>query len=212
MVTTTTKTLNYSITKGNATNSVNATITSTPGFNSNYLGKIPGILKIVELLLAATALGLVASRRQENQPYITRDPDSTVSPVSTQHPLQTYNREQFLVGEVYFLCAHTAVLVFLVIILVTYLIHTTSAMIIPKATTLENVANILLALLLLAAGILEIVETTHWWWNDRELREVKVMDSEGYRFAAGAIALLNGLLFIGSFVLSRKELAGPKTL
>jgi hypothetical protein len=50
MVTTTTKTLNYSIIRGNHTNSVNATITSTPGFNINYFGKIPGILKVVELV------------------------------------------------------------------------------------------------------------------------------------------------------------------
>jgi len=203
MVTTTTKTLNYSITKGNATNSVNATITSTPGFNSNYLGKIPGILKIIELILAAVALGLVASLRQEHRPFITNQ-----SNYDQNQPL-SYIREQFLVGEVFFLCAHTAVIAIMCIVLISYLFHTTSAMIIPKATTMENVTNIVLALLLFAAGILEIVQTVNW-----KLDEVKrpIMDNEGIRFAAGAIALLNGLLFIGSFVLSRKELAGPKTL
>lgn len=207
MVTTTTKTLNYSITKGNATNSVNATITSTPGFNSNYLGKIPGILKIVELLLAAVALGLVASLRKEHEPEIIPvDPRDTRIPAGTR----SYAHEQFLVGEVYFLCAHTAVIVLLVIVLVSYLFHTTSAMIIPKATTLENVANVVLALLLIAAGILEIVETVIW--KNNRAGTFVVMDNEGYRFAAAAIALLNGLLFLGSFVLSRKELAGPKTL
>jgi uncharacterized membrane protein YczE len=203
MVTTTTKTLNYSITKGNATNSVNATITSTPGFNSNYLGKIPGILKVVELILAAVAIGLVASLRQEYQPeIIPRNPDRN-GPVWL-----SYAREQFLVGEVYFLCAHTAVLTVLVIVLISYLLHTTSAMIIPKATTLENNANLILALMLLAAGILEIVQTVTWKYQYDRV----IMDNEGYRLAAGAIALLNGLLFIGSYVLSRKELAGPKTL
>jgi len=203
MVTTTTKTLNYSITKGNATNSVNATITSTPGFNSNYLGKIPGILKIIELILAAVALGLVASLRQEHRPFITNQ-----SNYDQNQPL-SYIREQFLVGEVFFLCAHTAVIAIMCIVLISYLFHTTSAMIIPKASTMENVTNIVLALLLFAAGILEIVQTVNW-----KLDEVKrtIMDNEGIRFAAGAIALLNGLLFIGSFVLSRKELAGPKTL
>jgi len=203
MVTTTTKTLNYSITKGNATNSVNATITSTPGFNSNYLGKIPGILKIIELILAAVALGLVASLLQEHRPYITNQPSYD------QNQQLSYIREQFLVGEVFFLCAHTAVIAIMCIVLISYLFHTTSAMIIPKATTMENVTNIVLALLLFAAGILEIVQTVNW-----KLDEVKrpIMDNEGIRFAAGAIALLNGLLFIGSFVLSRKELAGPKTL
>jgi len=203
MVTTTTKTLNYSITKGNATNSVNATITSTPGFNSNYLGKIPGILKIIELILAAVALGLVASLLHDLRPYITNQPSYD------QNQQLSYIREQFLVGEVFFLCAHTAVIAIMCIVLISYLFHTTSAMIIPKATTMENVTNIVLALLLFAAGILEIVQTVNW-----KLDEVKrpIMDNEGIRFAAGAIALLNGLLFIGSFVLSRKELAGPKTL
>jgi hypothetical protein len=199
MVTTTTKTLNYSITKGNATNSVNATITSTPGFNSNYLGKIPGILKIFELLLAAVGIGLVASLRSEHRPVI----------VGTG--IQSYMREQFLVGEVYYLCAHTAVLVILEIVLISYLLHTTSAMIIPKATTMENNTNIILALMLLAAGILEIVMTVTWKYDAPESSRV-IMDNEGIRFAAGAVALLNGLLFIASFVLSRKELAGPKTL
>ena len=50
MVTTTTKTLNYSIIRGNHTNSVNATITSTPGVNINYFAKFPGILKLIELV------------------------------------------------------------------------------------------------------------------------------------------------------------------
>ncbi|GAU94927.1 hypothetical protein RvY_06625 [Ramazzottius varieornatus] len=208
MVTTTTKTLNYSITKGNQTNSVNATITSTPGFNSNYLGKIPGILKIVELILAAVALGLIASLRQEHRPLITTEGSLNPNPVP-QHPWLSYMREQFLVGEVFFLCAHTAVITVLAIILISYLFHTTSAMIIPKATTLENVANLLLALMLLAAGILEIVMTVQWKYDSYSRQ---IMDNEGLRIAAGAIAILNGLLFIGSFVMSRKELAGPKTL
>jgi len=212
MVTTTTKTLNYSITKGNQTNSVNATITSTPGFNSNYLGKIPGILKIVELILAAVALGLISSLRQEDRPFINFvEPRAPGSP--PPNTLLSFLREQFLVGEVYFLCAHTAVLVVLVIILVSYLFHTTSAMIIPKATTLENVANLILALLLIAAGIVEIVMTVKYKYSlQTDYTQYQIMDNEGYRFAAAAIALLNGLLFIGSFVLSRKELAGPKTL
>jgi hypothetical protein len=198
MVTTTTKTLNYSITKGASTNSVNATITSTPGFNSNYLGKIPGILKLLELVLAAVALGLVASRRQEYQP-------------GTVDNYPSYKREMFLVGEVYFLCAHSAVITVLVIVLVAYLFHTTSAMIIPKATTLENVMNILLAELLIAAGIVEIV-MTELWKVDPQNRLLISQNDEGVRVAAGAVALLNGILFIVSFVLSRKELAGPKSL
>lgn len=202
MVTTTTKTLNYSITKGSSTNSVNATITSTPGFNSNYLGKIPGILKLLELVLAAVALGLVASRREELRPIL-----DGLTP--------SYLRETFLVGEVYFLCAHSAVITLLVIVLVSYLFHTTSAMIIPKATTLENVMNLLLALLLIAAGIVEIVMTELWKTDPNPSVHNRLLISqndEGVRVAAGAIALLNGILFIVSFVMSRKELAGPKTL
>jgi cytochrome bd-type quinol oxidase subunit 2 len=215
MVTTTTKTLNYSITKGNQTNSVNATITSTPGFNSNYLGKVPGILKLVELLLAAIAVGLVASLRSEQRLLVQTVDHGSVYPTG-----KNYLQELFLVSEVYFLCAHSAVLTVLVIILGAYLFHTTSAMIIPKATTLENVANIILALLLLAAGITLIVLTEIWKYDPDYPNEYRVLQApprqsfnqEPVRLAAGAIALLNGLLFIGSFVLSRKELAGPKTL
>lgn len=213
MVTTTTKTLNYSITKGSSTNSVNATITSTPGFNSNYLGKIPGILKLLELILACVALGLVASRREEVRPSNVYPPNQPTPAPGTWSP-NSYLREMFLAGEVYFLCAHSAVITVLVIVLIAYLFHTTSAMIIPKATTLENVMNLLLALLLIAAGIVEIVQT-EVWKNDPDAhyqRPLMYANEEGIRVAAGALALLNGILFIVSFVMSRKELAGPKTL
>jgi hypothetical protein len=215
MVTTTTKTLNYSITKGNQTNSVNATITSTPGFNSNYLGKVPGILKIVELLLAPIALGFIAYLRQEQRPLI----QDLIHSANTG---KTYLSEMFLVGEVYFLCAHSAILTVLVIILVAYLFHTTSAMIVPKATTLEIVGSFLLALLSLAAGITLIVMTELYKYdpeypNDYKLLQAppaigKTWNEEPLRLAAGAVAILNGFLFIGSFVLARKELAGPKSL
>jgi len=223
MVTTTTKTLNYSITKGNQTNSVNATITSTPGFNSNYLGKIPGILKILELLLAAIGLGLIASLRGEKR--LVTEIRVAGNPVNYPGiPLDSnykdYLTERYLAGEIYYLVAHGAVLTFLFIILVAYLFHTTSAMIIPKATTLENVANLTLALLLLAAGITVIVLTEIWKYDpdypnaNRPLQAppAQTYNQEPVRLAAGAIAILNGLLFIASFVLSRKELAGPKTL
>jgi len=241
MVTTTTKTLNYSITKGSSTNSVNATITSTPGFNSNYLGKVPGILKLLELILAAVALGLIAAQREEDRPLETvgmgavlsydnsnlqRDFLSHYNTLNTSernrlYPTgaiapHSYNRERFLVGEVYFLCAHSAAITLLVIILVAYLFHTTSAMIVPKATTVENVMNLLIGLLLLAAGITEIV-MTELWKNDWDVqppsyRPVMTPTQRGTRLAAGALAILNGILFIVSFVMSRKELAGPKTL
>jgi len=217
MVTTTTKTLNYSITKGNQTNSVNATITSTPGFNSNYLGKVPGILKIVELILAAIALGLVASLRGEQRLKVQgADRDSQGNSIFSYD----YPTEKYLIGEIYFLVAHGAVLTLLAIVLISYLFHTTSAMIIPKATTLENVANIVLALLLLAAGITLITVTEMWKYDPdypNSYRPLQAPPAQSYnqepiRLAAGAIAILNGLLFIASFVLSRKELAGPKTL
>jgi hypothetical protein len=246
MVTTTTKTLNYSITKGSSTNSVNATITSTPGFNSNYLGKVPGILKILELILACVALGLIAAQREEDRaletvfqgPVYNADGSriewpqfyqntnnvyprpSTVNNANVNReyvaPPHSYNRERFLVGEVYFLCAHSAVITMLVVILIAYLFHTTSAMIVPKATTVENVMNLILGLLLLAAGITEIV-MTELWKNDSDIqspyyRPVMTNTARGTRLAAGAIAIINGIMFIVSFVMSRKELAGPKTL
>jgi len=219
MVTTTTKTLNYSITKGSSTNSVNATITSTPGFNSNYLGKLPGILKILELILAVVALGLVASMRTDERPFEsapTQDYprwaaeclDNTVNP--PRIICRSYMREIFMIGEVYFLCAHSAVITLLMIFLITYLFHTTSAMIVPKATNLENVAHLVAALLLLAAGITEIV-VTEIWKTDAN-RPLMYPQQEGMRVAAGALAILNAILFIVSFVMSKKELQGPKTL
>jgi len=209
-VTTTTKTLNYSINKGNdpnLVNSVNATITSTPGFNRNYLGKLPGILKILELIFAVISLGLVASQRQEHRPIIS-DPTNTTNPLPNV-PWFSYLREQFLVGEVFFLCAHSAVITLLVVVLISYLFHTVSAMITPKVTTLENVFNIILPMLLFTAGILEIIQTVDWEKDDHGRR---IMDGEGIRIAAGVMALLNGLMFLASFLLSRKELAGPKNL
>jgi len=227
MVTTTTKTLNYSITKGtSSTNSVNATITSTPGFNSNYLGKIPGILKLLEFILAAVALGLIASRRFEarpeddsNAPRYNHEYMNSLGLTIDPQPgdaigkkYYSYLREMFLVGEVYFLCAHSAVLTVLAIVLIAYLFHTTSAMIVPKATTVENVMNLLLALMLIAAGIVEIVMTEkHKYDLDNPKRPVMYGSEEGVRVAAGAIALLNGILFLVSFFLSKKELDGPKT-
>jgi len=244
MVTTTTKTLNYSITKGNNTNSVNATITSTPGFNTNYLGKIPGILKLLELALAITSLVLIACLRAPMRPRVdvlvadykvnptssttTPQPPATTTPlVPVEFPTRytvdrdvdqlwanypSFQLEVFLEGEVFFLCAHSVVISVLAIILISYLFHTTSAMIIPKATTLENVANALLALLLLAAGIVEIVLVVYWKNRLYYERNLSTMDNQPMRLAAAILALLNFLLFIGSFILSRKELAGPKTL
>lgn len=250
MVTTTTKTLNYSITKGNTNNSVNATITSTPGFNSNYLGKVAGILKLLQLALAIAALVMIATLRMEMRP-VTRDAGTIVNgtevpiivldnngnpvpagsvrlpPSDSYTRALSYNREAYLNGEVYFLCAHTAAITVLVIFLVAYLFHTTSAMIIPKATTLENVANLLLALLLLAAGIVLIVQTIGWGSGVIQSPDGLIKGADGFsrwkevpnmppdnaalRFAAAALAIINALLLIGSFVLSRKDLAGPKT-
>jgi len=224
MVTTTTKTLNYSITKGSSTNSVNATITSTPGFNSNYLGKVPGILKILELILAAVALGLVAAMRDQQQPAeVSPKPNDPLynewrlrcwDNVKGEVTCFSYMREIFMIGEVYFLCAHSAVITLLMIFLITYLFHTTSAMIVPKATNLENVAHLIAALLLIAAGITEIA-ITEYWKVDRDRnpdRPLMTTRDEAMRVAAGALALLNGILFIVSFVMSKKELQGPKTL
>jgi len=209
MVTTTTKSLNYSITKGSNTNSVNATIVSTPGFNANYLGKVPGILKVLELLLAITALVLIAIERWQAPVAVPPFPSTAVD---GKIPLTV--SETFLVGEVYFLCAHSVVLAHLFILLVAYLFHTTSAMIVPKATTVENVGNVVLALLLLAAGIVEIVMVVKWRDHARSVPSLPQMDlpDQPIRFAAAALALLNGLLFVGSFVVSNKELNGPKTL
>ncbi|XP_055333399.1 uncharacterized protein LOC129584853 isoform X2 [Paramacrobiotus metropolitanus] len=200
MVTTTTKTLNYSIIRGNHTNSVNATITSTPGFNVNYFGKIPGILKLVELMMVIVALALVASLREDRQ--LTSGLNGT--------DYLSYPREMFLSGEVYFLCAQTLALGVLTMVLLTYAFHTVSSMIIPKATALENTFNMTLAILLLIAGIVEIVQTEQW--KISQTRQIFLFTDQQYgkHLAAGIISLVTGVCFLASFALSQRELQGPK--
>jgi len=212
MVTTTTKNLNYSITKGQHQNSVNATITSTSGFNGGYLGKLPGILKIFELILAAVSLGLIASLRQEQRlKVVFTNGTELIPPIPDNY--ESYPREMFLVGEVYFLCAHSAVLTCLVIFLMSYLFHTVSSMVVPKTSTVENWMNILLAVMLFVAGVVVLVLTVQWQYDQQRVHLLQPQDQFNTRIAAGAIAILNGLLFLVSFFVSHKELRGPeKTL
>ena len=207
MVVTTTKTINYSITKGNAVNSVNATITSTPGCNCNYLSKPPGLLKLLEFILALIALGLVGATRQEHRPYITSADQYYHSDLN--RPWLSYLREQHLVGEITFITAQSVAIFVLLIVLLSYLTSTTSAMIVPKTTNLEKVANTVLALVLIVAGVVEVVMPIVWRYDEWQR---PIMDFFGVRLAAGVISLVNGLLFIVSAVLAAKELAGPKTL
>jgi hypothetical protein len=212
MVTTTTKTLNYSKVSGNSTNSINATINSTPGINGSWFGKVPAILKLLELALIIVSIALIASLRSEAV-FVPQN-----SPVINGTNYYSYAREMFLVGEVYFLCAHTWALGTLMIILLSYAFHTVSSVIVPKASTVENWMNMLLALALLTAGIVELIETEQWKWhyapnpyNPNSNWTVWTMNSGEYaqRLAAGIIALIEGLLFLASFALSYKELSGP---
>jgi len=196
MVTTTTKTLNYSIIRGNHTNSVNATITSTPGFNINYFGKIPGILKIVELVILIVTIGLAASRRRAN--YARR-------PIDTGNP--GWLMEYFLTGEVFFLCVQTVGLVWVTAVLVTYAIHIVSSVIVPKTTIHECVFNFMMVLIFWTAGIVELAETVSNGWGTRMNME---QGDWGCRIAAGALSLFNGTFFLVSFALAVKELQGPK--
>jgi len=196
MVTTTTKTLNYSIIRGNHTNSVNATITSTPGFNINYFGKIPGILKVIELVITVVALGLAASRRREAAGL-------------TVPAVDNWRVEYFLTGEVFFLCVMSAGLMWLFTILVTYAIHIVSSVITPKTTIHEVVFNFLFMLMFWTAGIVELAETVPNSYSVNFNRPMEQGDW-GCRVAAGALSLIIGTFFLISFALAVKELQGPK--
>lgn len=128
MVTTTTKTIEYVIDKKNSINRVHATLTSTSGFNSFYVKKIQGILKILQLALTATALGLIGSRTNVVRPHLFDDVrGNELAP-------RSYARQATLVGDVYFLCAHTAVITVLTVFLITYLFSIISAMVISKVS------------------------------------------------------------------------------
>jgi len=198
MVTTTTKTLNYSIIRGNHTNSVNATITSTPGFNINYFGKIPGILKIVELVILIVTIGLAASRRRQDY---ARDPIKTGNP--------GWFMEYFLTGEVFFLCVQTVGLVWVTCVLLTYAVHIVSSVIVPKTTIHECVFNFMMILIFWTAGIVELAETVPNGWG-YGARPDMAQGDWGCRIAAGALSLFNGTFFLVSFALAVKELQGPK--
>jgi hypothetical protein len=196
MVTTTTKTLNYSIIRGNHTNSVNATITSTPGVNINYFAKIPGILKLVELVVIIVALGLAASRH-------------SAAPGLQSPTVETWRIEYWLTGEVFFLCVQSAGLVWTFTSLITYFSHIVSSVIIPKTTIHEVVFNFLFMLMFWTAGIVELAETVpnaYPYGN----RPGMLMSDWGCRVAAGALSLFIGTFFLISFALAIKELQGPK--
>jgi len=219
MVVSKTKTVNQTIIDGSGTHSVDATIISHPGFNGQYLGKIPGVLKVLELLLAAIALGLVAYRRLEDRLVENRDRprfngNYTEHPATFDETNRTgtgYGTESFLIGEVYFLCAHTAVITMLAVFLMTYLFHTVSEMIVPKASALESTMNLILAVMLIAAGIVELVMTIRWKSEIVNGKQYPLMfpHEEGVRLAAGVLALINGILFLVSFYKGKKEFDGP---
>ncbi|GAV04683.1 hypothetical protein RvY_14932-1 [Ramazzottius varieornatus] len=238
MVTTTTKTLNYSIIRGNHTNSVNATITSTPGFNINYFGKIPGILKVLELIVTVVALGLAASRRREGTTTVVGWPV-----------------EYFLAGEVFFLCICAAALTYLFGQLTTFAWSVVSSVLIPKTTYFEIVINFLLFLAWATAGIVQLAMTCREAWNGREIRapvngivtdangnQIQVRTNAagqligpggiaindagltravyrspdmlfqdwGCRIAAGSLALFLSIFHLISFALAVKEFQGPR--
>jgi len=196
MVTTTTKTLNYSIIRGNHTNSVNATITSTPGVNINYFAKIPGILKLVELVVIIVAIGLAASRH-----YYAPGLDSPTR--------ETWRIEYFLTGEVFFLCVQSAGLVWVFASLLTNFIHIVSAVIIPKTTIHEVVYNFALMLMFWTAGIVELAETVPNA-NSFGNRPGMSQGDWGCRVSAGSLSLFIGTFFLISHALAVKELQGPK--
>jgi len=189
MVTTTTKTLNYSIIRGNHTNSVNATITSTPGVNINYFSKIPGILKLIELIVTVVALGLVASRRREGWA-------STVG----------WPAEFYMAGEVFFLCITSCGLTYLFGQLTTFTWSVVSSVLIPKTTYFEIIINFLLFLCWLTAGIVELAMTCQEAYGNPNM----LFDDWGCRIAAGSLALFLAVFHAISFGLAVKEFQGPR--
>lgn len=206
----TTKNLYYAVDGGSMdkTNSVNMTITSSPAFNGKYLGKLPGVLKLLALILTIIALGLVAALRHEDRLYDFKVVDNRTISNGTF----TFMKEMFLAGEVYFLCAHTAVLTVLAIFFLSYLFHTVSSILAPKGTTLEVVAFPLMAIMMLVAGICELAQTNCWksytcgGWNLRLMS----FREEGYRTAAGVLALINAVVLIVAFRIAKKEFDGPR--
>jgi hypothetical protein len=200
----TSKTLNRAI----GSNNVNGTFLSSPGFNGRYLGELPGILKLLSLILGIISLALVASQREDMRLQIfNKDPfsGSIVPNNSMTHP-----KELFLSGEVYFLCAHTALLTILVIFLVTYLFHALSTLTVPAVSIFEMVCWMVFALMIMAAGIVEIVQTETWKWDpDVTSRPLMNYEQEAIRDAAGALAVINGIVLFVMYVIAKKEYNGP---
>jgi len=220
MVTTTTKKLTYSIIRGNHTNAVDATITSTPGFNVNYFAKIPGILKIIELIVTVVALGLAASRRREGFTNAFG-----------------WHIEYFLAGEVFFICICAAGLTYLFGQLTTFAWSVVSSVLIPKTTYFEMVINLLLFLAWLTAGIVELAMTSREGWNGRPqvviavdafnnpiisgnppttttttiLNPPNMLYSDwGCRIAAGSLGLFLAVFHLISFVVAVQEFVGKR--
>lgn len=301
MVRTTTKTLRYTISRGRKVNSVNATVISATGCNSLYFGKLPGLLLVVQFIIALIALSLIAATRhfpvsnaayvpekvstatslntegttpdfleaieetlmealidnatdgietttfgtaitetdglvmeaattllvilgdQENSSNAPADLEQANIEESVALPLiqnlsdsfavaaETLSSATVLHSEPFFLCALTAIFAMLVILLVTYLFDTVSSMIIPKISIVEVVANFVMAFLSLSAGAAEIAFTELTERGNEYYRFPWMERTDNIlRFAAGALALLNSVLFFVSFVLARRELAGPK--
>ncbi|XP_055336320.1 uncharacterized protein LOC129586873 [Paramacrobiotus metropolitanus] len=225
MVTTTTKVLNYTIERGPSKNIVSATITSTPGVNVGYFTKPPGILRILQLILTAVALGLIIFQISIHRAF-------KKDVYGFDLPIKDYERETVLAGELFFLCVHYAVLILLLIFIITYFISLVSEIVIIKTSTLDAVLNLVVAVLLLIAAIVELTMTVQWTYDreatlmmprgriegtHRVVQELVVISTPrpytpimytrdwGIRIAAGVIALVNALLFIVSFVFSRKE-------
>ncbi|XP_055336270.1 uncharacterized protein LOC129586835 [Paramacrobiotus metropolitanus] len=221
-VTTTTKVLDYVIEKGSNRNIVHATVTSTPGFNLYYVKQIPAILKFLQLILAVVCAILVGYQNETRYRH-------QITVFNQQLPGYQFAQQVSLAGEVYFMCAHTAVIVTVLIFLITYLMSMTSQMVIAKASKLDMVMNVVLAVLLIVAGIVQLVMTVRWGSKTDEVifppsrpgelpRTVTITGPLMYtgewwmRLIAGLLAFVNGMLFLVSFALARKELSGRKVV
>lgn len=185
MVTVTTKTINYTITRGNRTNSVNATITSTPGLNMNALKKPSGLVKILELVVMIAALVLlcvaIASGQTTNSKY-----------------------DLILKAEVFLFSILIMGITTLLIHFIVYLVSTTSWILITRTTNMEVVYSAVMAILLLASGITEIVLSA----IEMDNNETASADSMDLRVAAGVLGAFAGILYLISIVLAKMDLRG----
>lgn len=226
MVTVTTKTINYTITKGNRTNSVNATITSTPGMNGRAFKSKLVLLKILQLLMmiAAMILMLIHFRRtdiyhsrdgifsaavnnnrdqQVNRLLLQSDPrfTSPTQPGAMYVPYDPINYywTAMIRGSIFYWGMIVTAIVTLVTFIIAYLASTTAWILVTRTTTLEIWYNAIMALCMLVASIIAFVHVL-----------ISGFDGDYYLLPliASALGIATGILYIVGIMIARRDLKG----